>query len=134
MTGNRRELPRSKVAGHRVGPHRAVEGSPCGRDHPLPQPSWAGSWSGVAQGLVSGDGPDEAGELARAGDDDLLVGLAAAGHPPPATVEALLGAPRALEDLGVLAALAARELIAAARRAPRVPGRFDEQPADVAGA
>src|SRR5207247_5959878 len=37
MTGNRRELPLSKVAGHRPGlvPHRAVEGSPCGRTQPL---------------------------------------------------------------------------------------------------
>jgi hypothetical protein len=36
MTGNRRELPRSKVAGHRLAvPHRALEGSPCGRAHPL---------------------------------------------------------------------------------------------------
>ena len=36
MTGNRRELPLSKVAGHRRGvPHRAFEGSPCGRAHPL---------------------------------------------------------------------------------------------------
>ena len=36
MTGNRRELPRSKVAGHRRAvPHRGLEGSPCGRAHPL---------------------------------------------------------------------------------------------------
>src|SRR6266511_4023300 len=36
MTGNRRELPPSKVAGHRqAAPHRAFEGSPCGRTHPL---------------------------------------------------------------------------------------------------
>src|SRR3954453_6135385 len=36
MTGNRRELPPSKVAGHwRAVPHRACEGSPCGRTHPL---------------------------------------------------------------------------------------------------
>ncbi len=36
MTGNRRELPLSKVAGHRRAvPHRAFEGSPCGRAHPL---------------------------------------------------------------------------------------------------
>jgi hypothetical protein len=36
MTGNRRELPLSKVAGHRRAvPHRAREGSPCGRTHPL---------------------------------------------------------------------------------------------------
>src|SRR5712692_11856522 len=38
MTGNRRELPLSKVAGHRVVvPHRTLEGSPCGRAHPLLQ-------------------------------------------------------------------------------------------------
>jgi hypothetical protein len=36
MTGNRRELPLSKVAGHRRAvPHRACEGSPCGWTHPL---------------------------------------------------------------------------------------------------
>jgi hypothetical protein len=35
MKGNRRELPPSKVAGHRVVPHRAWEGSPCGWTHPL---------------------------------------------------------------------------------------------------
>ena len=36
MTGNRRELPPSKVAGHPVRvPHRAFEGSPCGWVHPL---------------------------------------------------------------------------------------------------
>ncbi len=36
MTGNRRELPRSKVAGRpgRV-PRRTLEGSPRGRAHPL---------------------------------------------------------------------------------------------------
>src|SRR3954471_1241334 len=36
MTGVRRELPRSKVAGHRRGaPHRALEGCSCGPAHPL---------------------------------------------------------------------------------------------------
>jgi hypothetical protein len=36
MKGNRRELPLSKVAGHRWAvPHRACEGSPCGWAHPL---------------------------------------------------------------------------------------------------
>ena len=36
MTGNRRELPRSKLAGHRRAvPHRGCEGSPCGWTHPL---------------------------------------------------------------------------------------------------
>src|SRR5213593_2465996 len=36
MTGNRRELPQSKVAGRRqAAPHRAFEGSPCVWTHPL---------------------------------------------------------------------------------------------------
>ena len=37
MTGNRRELPRSRVAGHRhtPAPHRAFEGSPWVGAHPL---------------------------------------------------------------------------------------------------
>ncbi len=35
MTGNRGELPRSSVAGHRSVPHRGFEGSPCGWTHPL---------------------------------------------------------------------------------------------------
>jgi len=40
-TGNRRELPRSSVAGHRPEPvpHRGFEGPPCGRAHPLLEPS-----------------------------------------------------------------------------------------------
>ena len=39
MTGNRRELPLSKDAGHWavLVPHRACEGSPCGRTRPLLQ-------------------------------------------------------------------------------------------------
>jgi hypothetical protein len=36
--------------------------------------------------LVGGDRPDEAGKLAGAGDDDLLVRLAARGHALPAGV------------------------------------------------
>jgi hypothetical protein len=38
MKGNRRELPRSRGAGHRRAvPHRGCEGSPCGWTHPLLQ-------------------------------------------------------------------------------------------------
>ena len=48
--------------------------------------------------LVGRDRPDEAGELARAGDDDLLLWFAAAGHPRPALVETLLAAPSTLDD------------------------------------
>src|SRR5689334_23049473 len=97
MTGNRRELPRSSVAGRRRRPvpHRSVEGSPWGRAHSAaPAASFRRSALG-AQRLLGGDRPDEAGELAGAGDDDLLARLAARGHPPPAAVETLLTAPGA---------------------------------------
>src|SRR5438874_13774854 len=71
MTGNRRELPRSSVAGHRPGlvPHRGFEGSPCGWTHPLLEFERLG-WSAASEWLLGGDRPDEAGELAGAGDDD----------------------------------------------------------------
>ena len=50
MTGNRRELPRSSVAGHRVVPHRGFEDSPCGWAHPLLETErWVGG-----QVLLSG--------------------------------------------------------------------------------
>src|SRR5712692_10504057 len=133
MTGNRRELPRSSVAGHRRAvPHRGLEGSPCGRAHPLLERERHRVGSGAPERLVGCDRPDEAGELAGAGDDDLLLRLAAAGHPLPTLVEALLAAPGALDHRGVLAALAAGELVADRRAAARVPGGLDQQAADVA--
>src|SRR5712691_1541261 len=123
MTGNRRELPPSKVAGHPMRvPHRAFEGSPCGWTHPLLEAERLVDGLGVAEWLFGRDRPDEASELTRAGDDDLLLRFAAAGHPLPALVEALLAAPGALDDDGVLAALAAGELVADRRSAARVPG------------
>jgi hypothetical protein len=61
--------------------------------------------SGDAGWLLRRDRRDEAGELARAGNDDLLMRFAAAGHPQPACVKALLAAPGALNDDCVLAAL-----------------------------
>jgi hypothetical protein len=82
--------------------------------------------------LVGGNCPDEAGELAGAGDDDLLVGLAARRHSLPALAEALLAAPGALDDERVLAALAAGELVADFGPSACVPGCFDEQATDVA--
>ena len=81
--------------------------------------------SGAPEWLLGRDRPDEAGEFAGAGDDDLLVRFAAAGHPLPALVEALLAAPGALDHDGVLAALAAGELVADRRPAACVPGRLD---------
>jgi hypothetical protein len=41
------------------------------------------------QGLLGGERAHEPGELAGAGDDDLLAGLAPHGHPPPAAVQTL---------------------------------------------
>src|SRR6266487_3577553 len=84
-----------------------------------------GSGSGAAERLLGRDRPDEAGELARAGDDDLLLRFAAAGHPLPTGVEALLAVPGALDDGRVLAALAAGELVADGWPPSGVPGRFD---------
>ena len=78
------------------------------------------------------DCPDEAGEFAGAGDDDLLVWLAAGGHPLPALVEPLLAAPGAFDYRCVLAAVAARELLADGRPPARVPGGLDQEAADVA--
>src|SRR5713226_7369056 len=133
MTGNRRELPRSSVAGHREAvPHRGLEGSPCGRAHPLLERERHRVDSGAPERLVGCDRPDEAGELARAGDDDLLLRLAAPGHSLPARVQPLLTAPGALDHDRVLAAVAAGERVADSWPPPRVPGRLDQQPADVA--
>ena len=133
MTGNRRELPRSRSAGHPRGvPHRAFEGSPCRWVHPLLQPARTHGWcSGAPEWLVGRDRPDEPGELAGGRDDDLLVRLAARGHPRPATVQALLGAPGALEHQGVLVALAGGERRADAGALALMPCGLDEQPAHV---
>src|SRR5947199_9912467 len=87
--------------------------------------------SGVAEWLLGGDRPDEAGELAGAGDDDFLLRFAAAGHSVPTGVEALLAAPGALDHGRVLAALAPGELVADGWLPPRVPGRLDQQPTHV---
>src|SRR5438094_4134557 len=91
----------------------------------------AGWGSGCPEWLLGRDRPDEAGELAGAGDDDLLVWFAAAGHSLPALVEALLATPGAFDHERVLAALAAGELVADLRVSPCVPGRLDQQPPDV---
>jgi len=114
MTGNRRELARSGVAGRRWGGRleearvlRVVGLIRCsGSSGPaLAQPPCLSGWSvAIAQ--------TNPGEFAGAADDDLLVGLAAGGPPPPALVNALLAAPGALDDGGVLAALAAGQLVA----------------------
>jgi hypothetical protein len=89
------------------------------------------SWSSCGR---SSDRPHEPGELAGARDDDLLAGLAATGHPLPAAVTALLATPRTLENLWVLVAVAARQLVADGRPASGVPRGLDQQPPCVRGA
>src|SRR5436190_6885970 len=59
------------------------------------------------------------------------MGLAAAGHPGPAAVQALLAAPGAFQDGGVLAAVPTRELIADGRTPARMPRGLDQQPSRV---
>jgi hypothetical protein len=88
--------------------------------------------SGPPERLVGGDRPDESGELAGDGDDDFLVRLAAAGYPLPAAVQALVGAPGALEHERVLAALARGELLADPGALALVSSRLDQEPAPVA--
>jgi hypothetical protein len=129
MTGNRRELPLPRVAGQRASPvpHSAFEGSPCGRAHPLLGAEGKRGRSGLVKGMLGGDRPDEAGEFTSAGDDDLLVRLAAGGHPNPAAVKALLGPPGALDHDRIRLALATGQRVADLRSKPWVPGGLDQQ-------
>src|SRR5207245_7069619 len=121
------------VAGHPMRvPHRGFEGSPCGRTHPLLRAERLAGFQVLRSGCSVAIAPDEAGELARAGDDDLLLGFAASGHPLPALVEALLAAPGALDNHRVLATVAAGELVADLRPPTRVPRRFDQEAAYMA--
>ena len=89
----------------------------------------------LAGSVGVGDGPAEAGELARDGDRDDRAALAAlAVEALPAAVQALLGLPGDREHVGALAGLAALERLALGRGSALGPGRFDQQPAAVAGA
>ncbi|MGH7485363.1 MAG: hypothetical protein ACREMY_07115, partial [bacterium] len=90
-----------------------------------------GGCSAVAKGLLDGDRPDEAGELPRAGDYDLLVGLAASRHSPPTAVKTLLGAPGALDHRRVSPSLSPGQLIADPGLEPGVPGGLDQEAANV---
>src|SRR2546428_14093066 len=101
---------------------------------PPATPRSRGCHSPGSDRLVGSDRPHEPSELARARNDDLLAGLAAARHLLPATVKALLAAPRTLENLRALAAVAASQLVADGRAPPGVPPRLDQQPAAVPGA
>ena len=130
MTGNRRELPRSRVAGHwpRPVPHRGLEGSPCGRAHPLLEPFLLRCSSAAARSRSPRRSRRARGRKRRRSSE-----TACRGRPSePAAVQPLLAAPSALDDEGVLAALAAGELVADLRPPARVPGGLDQQPADMA--
>ena len=135
MTGVRRELPRSSVAGRpgcgcRIGVARVLLLGGIARHRTLELVVL----SGGAQWLLGGDRPDEPGELACAHDNGLVVGLAACVHALPAAMQSLLGAPGVLDGGGVLAGLAAPEFVADGRAAAAVPGGFDQESAGVRGA
>src|SRR6185503_15956873 len=84
----------------------------------------------VRPGLVGGGGgPEEAGQLTSAGDNDDIVWLAAGAHPSVDAVQALLGAVCDLKDVVGLALLAVGQRGAQSRRTAVVPGRLDQQPA-----
>ena len=133
MRGNRRELPLSSVAGHRwwLVPHRWFEGSPCGLAHPLLETEGMVVCSGSVEWLVGHDCPDEAGRFAGAGDNDLLLGLAASVHSLPAFVEPLLATPRSFESERVVPLLATGELVADLGSSSSMPGGFDQYPTGV---
>src|ERR671917_879694 len=117
----------------------ALSRGPCGREGPWPwearaRPGSAGGryvgWGSVDQRRL----PDEAGELARAGDGGDVGGLAAlGGELVPLAVEAPLGTPRDRAAARVLALLAGAQLRGDPRPAPGVFGRLDQQPARVLG-
>ena len=87
MTVVRRELPRSRGASWRPESlsHSSLEDSPFD-SRPI---------SSMDQG-----GPQEAGELARDGGDDVLFGFASRGEALIAAVEAVLCRPRVGEGCG----------------------------------
>ena len=84
-------------------------------------------------GVVVGDRPAEAGEVAGDGDECLAF-AALAVEALPDVVEALLGFPGDRDRFGGLVLLAALGAGALAGRAAVVPGRLDQEPACVAGA
>ena len=76
--------------------------------------------------------PAEAGELAGDGDRDDRAALAALGvESSPDVVQAALGLPGDLDDVGWLSVLAAAERLSLRGRAAVVPGGLDQQPAGV---
>jgi hypothetical protein len=135
LTGNRRELPLSMTAGHRwrAVPHRDVEGSPCGWAHPLFEAERAGWGCLGAVGWLGGrDGPTKPASSRAQATTIFWLGL-----PRPAIRHQRLCrrcwvAPGALDHERVLVALAACELVGDGGPPAGVPGRLDEQAADVA--
>src|ERR671918_1756432 len=94
----------------------------------------APDWLSVAV-RGGGDLPAGADEFARDRDRDDAGRLAApVAQQLPAGVEPALDAPGVVDQRGVLAALADRELAADRRREPVVQRRLDQQPAGVGGA
>ena len=111
----RRELPRSKSASSRPEPvsHRTLEDSPFD-NRPI---------RSVGQG-----GPDEAGELAGDGGDDVLFRFAARGDRAIAAMQPLLRGPRLRDDGRRRTALSRPQRVADERMMTVMPRGFDEHP------
>ncbi len=97
-------------------------------DGPAPRPT---DREAVGRGSVGGGGgPEEAGQLAGAGDDGDVVVACRGPHRVRLTrVQALLGAVGDRQDVVGLAGLAVGQRRAEPRLAAVVPGRLDQQPA-----
>lgn len=126
MTGNRRELPRSSVAGHgRAAPHRCFKDSLSGRAHPAARDQ---ERSGRGQLLLGG------GSLAIAQTKPASSALVCRGRPSGANVSR--GAAR-MQARSTTTATWPRwrrgELVAELRPSARMPRRLDQKPAKMAG-
>src|SRR5450432_1642717 len=92
-----------------------------------------GAWFGVSVGV--GECPAEAGQFAGDGDRDDRAAFAALGlESLPDLVQASLGLPGDLDDVGGLSGLAAAQRLALRGRAAVMPCGLDQQPSRVAAA
>src|SRR6202521_2591863 len=136
-------LPRSSIGDHRGGcPHRPFEGSPhrVRASRRRSGVSTVMSWRGPPASRVSRSGarsdvpadiPDESGEFAGERDADLVVLQPAGPEPAVAVVQAQLRAPGDRADLGRLSFLTHLQGGADAGWVAVVPGRLDEDAANV---
>src|SRR4029077_9883830 len=96
--------------------------------------AWPSGKAGVSSGArsdVPTDIPDEGGEFAGEGDADLVVLKPSSLKPPVAVVQSQLRAPGDRADLGRLSFLTHLQVAADAGGVAVIPGRLDEDAANV---